>query len=243
MLPHSDLAVRGFGNPTALLLVSAGPAGLDVVLTQPPSGQAALLKEAKGTVGAWAQGTDRAAARGAPAEARGVGCASRGVLAPPLLPCRLQGGGRAQGLGAVRRGAGGRAGPHLCSELPSPAPCAAHPSAGTSRPAAAPRPPGTPQGWGPAGATRSAGGRRAWRGPRCSEPSRTAGQGGLQPQGVCGVLGIGGAGYGVLGMGGTRHGVLGMGAGYGALGMGGVGTGHWARGHKGMGSSQHQERG
>lgn len=82
-----------------------------------------------------------------------------------------------------------RGGRHLCSEPPSPALCAGRPAATTSRQRAAPRRPATPPGWGPAGATRPAGGRRARMGPHCWAPSQTAGHDGLR------------AGAGVLGMG------------------------------------------
>ena len=215
------------------------------------------------------------------AEARRVGCASRGGTPapspPPLHPpscsrCRLQGGRHRAGSGGCVAGArapdcagrGALAGPHLCSEPPSPAPCAGRPAARTSWRTAAPRPPGTPRGWALAAATRPEGGQRARRGPRRSEPSRTAGQGGLQPQGACvgvgmrvlgmgapGALGMGcwvwGAGHGGArgtghgtGFGGTRgtgYGALGLGA-PGALGMGApgeLGMGRWAWGSQGGG--------
>lgn len=108
----------------------------------------------------------------------------------PLLPMRREGGpgdhrpGKpwesAAGVPHVQEAVGSLGpwtmrGPHLCSQLPSPAPCAGHPAARTSWRKAAPRPPGTQPGWGAAGAIRPAGGRTARRGPHCWAPSQTAG--------------------------------------------------------------------
>lgn len=134
---------------------------------------------------------------------------------------------RASGLGRSQLGAPG--GPHLCSELPSPTPCAGHPAARTSQRMAALRPPGTPPGWEQAGATRPEGGRRARRGPRRWAPSRTAGQDGRSLR----VQGGRGAGHGGTGYGGAGH-----------LGPGG----HWHKGHGGagpwgMGGCPHEGRG